>query len=132
MINFRVKEGDLSDGPPMHGHTTVEIVWTVIPAVLVTAVAVVSAIVLAQDSHAGKNPLVIRVFAQQFAWSFEYPNNQFYPDLHLPLDRGVKLIITSKDVIHSFWVPEFAQKQDAVPGQLNSLVITPNRPARSP
>lgn len=127
MINFRAKEGDLSDGPPVHGHTAVEIVWTIVPAVLVTAVSVVSAIVLAQDSHAGKNPLVIRVFAQQFAWSFEYPNNQFYPDLHLPLDRGVKLIITSKDVIHSFWVPEFAQKQDAVPGQLNSLVITPNR-----
>ena len=127
MINFRVKDGDLSDGPPVHGHTAIEIIWTIVPAVLVTAISIVSAIVLAQDSHAGKNPLVIRVFAQQFAWSFEYPNNQFYPDLHLPLDRGVNLIITSKDVIHSFWVPEFAQKQDAVPGQLNNLVITPNR-----
>ncbi len=127
MINFRVKPGDLSDGPPIHGHTTIEIIWTIIPAILVTAVSVVSAIVLAQDSHAGKDPLVIRVYAQQFAWSFEYPNNQFYPDLHLPLNRGVKLIITSKDVIHSFWVPQFDQKQDAVPGQINSLVITPNR-----
>jgi cytochrome c oxidase subunit 2 len=132
MINFRVKDGDLSDGPPVHGHTTIEIVWTIIPAILVTAVSIVSAIVLAQDSHAGKNPLVIRVFAQQFAWSFEYPNNVFYPDLHLPIDRGVKLIITSKDVIHSFWVPQFAQKQDAVPGELNTLVITPNRTGTFP
>jgi cytochrome c oxidase subunit 2 len=132
MINFRVKEGDLSDGPPVHGHTTIEIAWTVIPTILVTAIAIVSAIVLAQDSHAGKNPLVIRVFAQQFAWSFEYPNNVFYSDLHLPLDRGVQLIITSKDVIHSFWVPQFAQKQDALPGQVNTLVITPNRTGTFP
>jgi cytochrome c oxidase subunit 2 len=127
MINFRAKEGDFSDGPPVHGHTLIEIIWTIIPAVLVTAVSIVSAIVLTQDSHAGKNPLVIRVFAEQFAWTFEYPNNHFYPDLHLPLDRGVKLEITSKDVIHSFWVPQFAQKQDAVPGQNNNLVITPDR-----
>jgi cytochrome c oxidase subunit 2 len=132
MINFRVKEGDFSDGPPVHGHTTIEIIWTVIPAVLVTAIAIVSAIVLAKDTHAGKNPLVVRVFALQFAWSFEYPNNQFYPDLHLPIDRGVKLEITSKDVLHSFWVPQFDQKQDAVPGQINNLVITPDRTGTFP
>ena len=56
-----------------------------------------------------------------------YPNGKSYPILRLPIDRGVKLEITSKDVIHSFWVPEFGQKQDAVPGQINNLVITPNR-----
>ncbi|HEY4346391.1 MAG TPA: cytochrome c oxidase subunit II [Gaiellaceae bacterium] len=127
MINFRVKDGDLSDGPPVHGHTMIEIIWTIIPTVLVTAVSIVSAIVLAQDSHAGKNPLVIKVYGEQFAWTFQYPNKQFYPDLHLPVGRGVKLEITSKDVLHSFWVPQFAQKQDAVPGQNNELVITPNR-----
>jgi cytochrome c oxidase subunit II len=127
MINFRVKPGDLSDGPPVHGHTTIEIIWTVIPAILVTAISVVSAIVLAQDSHAGKNPLVVKVYAQQFAWEFVYPNGESSPILHLPIDRGVKLRITSKDVIHSFWVPQFAQKQDAVPGQWNDLVITPDR-----
>ena len=59
-----------------------------------------------------------RCTAQQFAWQFIYPNGKSYPILRLPIDRGVKLEITSKDVIHSFWVPEFAQKQDAVPGQV--------------
>ncbi len=127
MINFRVKPGDLSDGPPVHGNTKIEIIWTVIPTVLVTSIAIVSAIVLAQDSHAGKDPLVVKVYAQQFAWQFVYPNGYSSPLLFLPVDRGVTLRITSKDVIHSFWVPNFAQKQDAVPGQWNDLVITPDR-----
>ncbi|HUK45814.1 MAG TPA: cytochrome c oxidase subunit II [Gaiellaceae bacterium] len=128
VINFRVKDPmDFSDGPPVHGHTTIEIIWTVVPAILVTAISVVSAIVLAQNSHAGSNPLVVRVFGQQFTWTFQYPNGKIFPILRLPIDRGVELEVTAKDVIHSFWVPQFGQKQDAVPGQVNSLVITPDR-----
>jgi cytochrome c oxidase subunit 2 len=127
LLNFRVKPGDMSDGPPIHGHTTLEIVWTVVPTILVTAITIVSAIVLAKDGHAGQNPLKVDVVGQQFAWEFTYPNGQTYPDLHLPIDRGVILRITSRDVIHSFWVPQFGQKQDAVPGQFNRLVITPDR-----
>jgi cytochrome c oxidase subunit 2 len=127
LINFRVKPGDMSDGPPIHGHTTIEVVWTVIPTILVTAITVVSAIVLAKDGHAGPNPLKIDVVGEQFAWTFTYPNGKTYPDLHLEAGRGVILNITSRDVIHSFWVPEFFQKQDAVPGAFNKLVITPNR-----
>jgi cytochrome c oxidase subunit II len=127
VINFRVKEGDLSDGPPVHGHTTLEIVWTAVPAVLVTSIAIVSAIVLAKDSDAGSNPLRIKVVAQQFAWQFTYPNGNTFTSLYLPVDRHTQLEITAKDVIHSFWVPQFAQKQDAVPGEVNKLVITPDR-----
>ena len=76
--------------------------------------------------------LLVKVEGQQFAWQFVYPNSKSYPILRLPIDRGVKLEITSVDVIHSFWVPEFGQKQDAVPGQINNLVITPNRPRPLP
>jgi cytochrome c oxidase subunit 2 len=127
LIKFRVKEGDLSDGPPVHGHTTLEIAWTAVPFVLVTAIAIVSAVVLAQNGNAGKDPLVVQVTTQQFAWHFTYPNKQTFGVLRLPKDRHVKLEITSLDVIHSFWVPEFGQKQDAVPGQVNPLVITPTK-----
>jgi cytochrome c oxidase subunit 2 len=125
LLKFRVKEGDLSDGPPVHGHTTLEIVWTAVPFVLVTAISIVSAIVLAQNSRAGSDPLVVKVTAQQFAWQFTYPNGQTFGVLRLPKDRHVKLRITANDVIHSFWVPQFGQKQDAVPGETFSLVITP-------
>ena len=86
MINFRAKPGDWSDGPPVHGNTTIEIIWTIIPAILVTAISIVSAIVLAQNSHAGTEPAVVKVQAQQFAWQFSYPNGKSYPDPP-PADR---------------------------------------------
>jgi cytochrome c oxidase subunit 2 len=129
VLNFRVQPGDESDGPPIHGHTGLEIVWTAVPAVLVTAISIVSAIVLAKNSDAGPNPLRISVTAQQFAWKFEYPGDTkvVSGELVLPVDRPVKLTLHSRDVIHSFWVPEFGQKSDAVPGIETTLVITPTR-----
>jgi cytochrome c oxidase subunit 2 len=127
LINFRAEPGDWSDGPPVHGHTTIEVVWTVIPTILVTAIVIVSAVVLAKNSDAGNNPLKIKVIAQQFAWKFEYANGEAYPVLRVPIDKKVELNLTANDVIHSFWVPQFGQKQDAVPGAPKTLVITPNR-----
>jgi cytochrome c oxidase subunit II len=124
---FRAAPDDMSDGPPIHGHTGLEIAWTAVPAVLVTAISIVSAIVLAQNSHAGDKPLVVKVIGQQFAWQFEYPGGKSFGQLRLPVGRHVRLEITAKDVIHSFWVPELAQKQDAVPDQINPLVVTPTR-----
>jgi cytochrome c oxidase subunit 2 len=132
VLHFRARPDDDSDGPPTHGHTTLEIVWTAIPAALVTAISIVSAVVLAQNSHAGSNPLVVKVVGQQFAWQFTYPNGKTYGYLTLPKGRHAKLDITSKDVIHSFWVPEFSQKQDAVPGQHNTIVVTPTRTGTFP
>lgn len=129
VIRFRAQPDDDSDGPPIHGHTGLEIAWTLIPTVLVTAIGVVSAIVLAQDDALGKNVLRVNVTAQQFAWSFSYPDSKGLTSstLRLPKDRSVLLTFTSRDVIHSFWVPEFGQKQDTVPGLHPTLHITPDR-----
>jgi cytochrome c oxidase subunit 2 len=129
VLKFRVQPEDESDGPPIHGHTGLEIVWTAVPAVLVTAISVVSAIVLAKNDDTGANPLRIAVTAQQFAWKFEYPGKSkvVSGQLVLPVGRPVKLTLHSLDVIHSFWVPEFGQKSDAVPGIETTLVITPTR-----
>jgi cytochrome c oxidase subunit 2 len=84
-------------------------------------------VVLAQNGHAGSNPLVVKVKAVQFAWNFTYPNGKSFGTLTLPVNRPTKLEITSGDVIHSFWVPQFSQKQDAVPGQVNTIVVTPDK-----
>jgi cytochrome c oxidase subunit II len=126
---FRAKPDDDSDGPPIHGHTGLEIVWTAVPALLVTAIAIVSAVVLAKDDAAGSNPLRVDVTAQQFFWSYSYPDydNKESSVLRLPVNRSVVLHMTAKDVIHSFWVPEFRQKQDLVPGIHPTLHITPNK-----
>jgi cytochrome c oxidase subunit 2 len=128
---FRVHPDDDRDGPPIHGHTGLEIVWTAIPTVLVTAIAIVSAIVLHDNGTFGKNPLRVKVTAQQFTWEFTYENGPakgiVSPDLYLPVDKTAKLEIETRDVLHSFWVPEFGQKQDAVPGRINPLKITPTK-----
>jgi cytochrome c oxidase subunit 2 len=126
---FRARPDDDSDGPPIHGHTGLEILWTAVPALLVTSIAIVSAIVLAKDDAQGANPLRVEVTAQQFFWSYRYPSYNDKPSdvLRLPVNTSVVLHMTSKDVIHSFWVPEFRQKQDVVPGIHPTLHITPDR-----
>jgi cytochrome c oxidase subunit 2 len=124
---FRVKEGDLSDGPPIHGHSGLEIAWTIVPFILVTAVAVVSAIVLHDNTRAAPDQLRIRAIGQAFSWEFVYPNGKRFPNLRLPLNRQTVLTLESKDILHGFWVPEFYQKQDAVPGLNTHIGITPIR-----
>jgi cytochrome c oxidase subunit 2 len=129
VLKFRAGPDDDSDGPPIHGHTGLEIAWTAIPAVLVTAIAIVSAIVLARNSDTGANPLRVDVLGQQFAWSFTYPqtNDVTSGHLRLPVGRSAELHFRARDVVHSFWVPQFGQKQDTVPGIDTKLVITPKR-----
>jgi cytochrome c oxidase subunit II len=126
---FRVAPDDDSDGPPIHGSTGLEIVWTAVPTLLVTAIAIVSAIVLAKDDAAGANPLRVNVYGQQFFWSFDYPgyDKKTSTILRLPVNRSVVLTMHAKDVLHSFWVPEFRQKQDLVPGLQPTLHITPDK-----
>jgi cytochrome c oxidase subunit 2 len=129
VVKFRVRPDDDSDGPPIHGHTGLEIVWTATPAVLVTAISIVSAVVLAMNEDASAGRMRVEVTAQQFAWSFKYLDEDGLTStvLRVPVGRQVELLLTSRDVIHSFWVPDFAQKLDAVPGQVNRLFITPTR-----
>jgi len=127
VVKFRAAPDDDSDGRPLHGHTGLEIVWTAIPAALVVVIAVASAIVMGRNERVGGNPLRIEVTAQQFAWSFRYANGIQSGTLRLPLDRTVVLRMSARDVIHSFWVPEFRQKQDVVPGIETTLVIKPTR-----
>ena len=127
ILKFRARPDDDSDGPPIHGHTGLEIAWTAVPAVLVTIIAIVSAIELARNDTVPADAMKVQVTAQQFAWKFQYPKegNVISPVLRLPLHKPVELELKSLDVIHSFWVPEFGQKQDAVPGMTTHLVITP-------
>jgi cytochrome c oxidase subunit 2 len=129
VLHFRAQPDDESDGPPIHGHTGVEIVWTVIPALLVIAIGVVSAVVLSQNGRAGTNPMHVKVFAQQFAWHFEYPDDKGVKstELVVPVHRTIRFDLSAADVIHSFWVPEWGQKQDAVPGIDTHVIVTPTK-----
>jgi cytochrome c oxidase subunit 2 len=124
---FRVQPDDDTDGPPIHGNTRLEVAWTVVPAILVIAIGVVSAVVLSKNADAGNDPLEVKVFAQQFAWRFEYPGKVMSQELVMPLHRSVHFDMQSADVIHSLWIPQMGQKQDVVPGITTEIVITPTR-----
>ncbi len=130
---FRVQPDDDTDGPPIHGNTGLEVAWTVVPAILVIAIGVVSAVVLSKNADAGSDPLRVQVYAQQFAWRFIYDGaggEVRSDELVMPLDRAVEFEMQSADVIHSLWIPEMGQKQDVVPGVTTEIVITPTRTGR--
>jgi cytochrome c oxidase subunit 2 len=131
VVRFRVRPGGpTGDGAPIHGNTRLEIIWVTIPFLIVTALAVYAAVVLAQIEKKQPNELQVRAIGQQFTWTFEYTQNgkKFTAnELYLPIDRPVYVKINTKDVLHSFWVPAFRLKMDAVPGQTDHVRFTPNR-----
>ncbi len=127
-VRFRAGPDDDSDGPPIHGNTTLEVIWTVVPAVLLAIVAVWAYLVLSDNEALAADRLVVDVTAEQFAWSFTYPEDQVESgDLRVPVGRQVELKMRSKDVIHDFYVKEFRVKQDVVPGITTRLIFDPNR-----
>jgi cytochrome c oxidase subunit II len=125
---FRAAPDDEDDGSPIHGHTGLEVVWTIVPTILVTAISVYSGVILTQIDDIPAEHRTVEVTAQQFAWTFTYPDEQLTTgQLVLPVDEPVELRLQARDVIHSFWVPEWRMKQDAVPGITTTLVITPSK-----
>ena len=130
-LKFRAPPDDPDDGAPIHGHTGLEITWTAVPAILVTAISIYSGLVLADIENVAEDRRIIQVTTQQFAWSFTYEDMDVTTgELVLRQGEEVELVLTSKDVIHSFWVPEFRVKQDAVPGVETRVVVTPTRVGR--
>ena len=126
LIVFRRRKGETGDGEHFEGNTRLEITWTVLPLFAVLAVAYIGAGNLAETRRADPDAMIVKVTGIQWSWSFEYPEYGVISDeLHLPVDRQVLLQMTSNDVIHSFWVPEFRVKQDLVPGRITELRITP-------
>ena len=132
---FRMRPGqENQDGPPIHGNTKLEIVWTAIPAVILVALSSYAYVVLRHIEDAPANAaqeMHVGVTGEQFAWTFSYPVAGGKPiqtsQLYLPEGSSVKFGVRSKDVIHDFWVPAFRMKIDAVPGVTTSYRVTPNR-----
>jgi cytochrome c oxidase subunit II len=127
LIVFRRKTGDTGDGQHFEGNTRLEIFWTVIPLIMVIGLAYLGAENLAAVTRADPEAMEAKVTGFQWAWRFEYPEVGVTSDeLHLVVDRQVVLRMSSPDVLHSFWVPEFRVKQDLVPGIETTYRITPS------
>ncbi len=130
LVRFRRREGD---GIPeqVHGNNALEIGWTIAPALLMIAIAVPTvAAVIDLGGEAGEDALHVRAVAQQWNWRFDYLDPEYADedgrpfrtiDLYIPLDREVGVELEALDVIHSFWIPKLAGKQDVMPGRENTL-----------
>ena len=102
-----------------HGNSTLEIVWTVVPALILVILTFLSAPAWSKiKMSVPPSDLVIEVTAKQFNWQVRYPNSDkvFLDEMHVPVHKVVHVDLKSQDVIHSFFVPQFRIKQDAVPG----------------
>jgi cytochrome c oxidase subunit 2 len=125
---WRARPGDESDGAPIHGNTRLEIAWTLIPTVIVLFGAIYSWITLSDIEAHDADRMVVDVYGQQYEWHFNYPEQAVTSrELHVPVDRQVEFRLHALDVIHSFWVPEWRIKKDAVPGITTTAFVTPDQ-----
>ncbi len=131
---FHMRPGEeLKDGPPIHGNTRLEVLWTVLPAALLMSLIGYSFVVLHNNEKKPAKEIQVEVTAQQFAWSFEYPPSITHgapvhsTQLYLPEGESVLFNMHSKDVIHAFWIPAFRLQEDVVPGITVHYRATPDR-----
>ena len=119
-----------------HQNTALEIVWTVIPVLIVAGLFVKTYVVEAKVEHVSSNPAeVVDVIGYRWSWRFTYPrygiaidgSPKVPPVLVLPAGETTRVNLTSSDVIHSFWIPAFTFKRDANPGMNNQFDLTPTR-----
>jgi cytochrome c oxidase subunit 2 len=125
LVVFRRREGDEGDGEHFEGNTRLEIFWTATPMIFVVIFAYLGVVTLGDVTRPHEDEMTIGVNGFQWGWSFEYEGDVVSPEMVVPLNRPLRLEMTSQDVLHSFWVPEFRVKQDLVPGQVTELRITP-------
>jgi cytochrome c oxidase subunit II len=143
----RAEKYDTSDAEPIEGNTKLEIIWTVIPALIVFGIAFYSVrvnqklAVLGPMEHIHRGDPIeevggflgdrlpaeqVEVTARQWSWQFNYPDAKVSStELHLPVDKPVTFRLVSEDVIHGFYVPAFRLKQDIIPGRAINLNLTP-------
>ncbi len=153
VLFYRAKPDDYREGHPARGGIKIELLWLIVPTVLVLWIEAQNINIYRQLNIVGLDRLVhihspqspapanaatseempkpaaeqIDVFAKQWAWSFRYPNNAMRTELHLPVNESTRLNLHAQDVIHGFYVPAFRLKQDIFPARDTALVVTPNR-----
>src|SRR3954447_9318598 len=131
VLNFRMRPGEENlDGPPIHGNTKLEVLWTAVPAIMLVGLCTYAFLVLhdIEKAPAAGNERQIGVNGQQFTWTFDYNEGgkKFSSaQLYVPEGQSVKFNVNTRDVLHDFWVPAWRMKIDAVPGLTTHYRITP-------
>jgi cytochrome c oxidase subunit 2 len=141
LVQYRYKAGDGRRATYTHGNTVLELIWTIVPTIVFVGIffyskatwSNIKATILPHDVE-------VRVVAKQFAWEFHYPgpdgkfdttdDKMLDGELHVPVNKVVRVILRGKDVIHSFFVPVFRIKQDALPGRDIIVWFNATKPGR--
>ena len=127
IFRFRERKGREVRPVQVHGNTRLEIIWTIIPAVILAVVAVptVQGVFDLRTVPEGPDVLQVEVIGHQWWWEFTYPDLGVATanELHIPAGTRVNLTMTSADVIHSFWLPSLNGKRDVVPGRTTNLTL---------
>ena len=128
VIRYRRRyEGQPASSKVTH-NTALELTWTIIPLILVIIMFAMAFYSFMDMAHPPSGALDIHVLGQKWTWAFTYPNGHVDSELHVPVDTPVRLILSSNDVIHSFFVPAFRIKKDAVPGRYNKIWFEATKP----
>ncbi len=127
VIKYRRREGQQAESSPSH-NTALEITWTVIPVIIVIVIFFFGFKGFLDMATPPANAYEILVDAQKWKWSFNYPNGYVDENLHVPVDRPVRLVMSSADVIHSLYVPAFRIKMDVVPGRYSKVWFEATEP----
>lgn len=128
-VRYRKRNGQDHPTPQLLHNNMLEVVWTIIPIIISIYVAYLG-IVYYQDMRVpGKDPLVINVRGQKWFWDFQYPNGKKIGgkdvEFVVPVNKPVQLVLSSRDVLHSFFIPAMRVKKDAVPGMFSYINFTP-------
>lgn len=129
MITFVIKYNSKRNKKAVniHGSLPLEITWTVVPTLLVLVMFWLGWTGYVQMVDAPKNSMIVDVYAQMWRWSYKYANGVETDTLYVPLDQPVKVLLHSRDVDHSFYVPAFKMKKDVIPGRVNTAWFNPER-----
>jgi len=123
------RRSDKEVTPHITHDTRLELVWSLIPLVVVMVIFFWGFRGYVKAWVAPNESMEIIVTGKKWVWEFEYPDGtRTLNDLHVPVNRPVKLVLTAEDVIHSFYIPEFRLKRDAIPGRYTELWFTATRP----
>ena len=130
LIHFRANGAVLENGAPIHGNDWIAGVWLAITGGLCVIVIIYPGLTGLAQFQSNRNPdLTIKVVGRQWAWDISYPAHNIVGanEVVLPVNKRIKFEITAADVLHSFWIPAFRNKMDAVPGQVTAMYVTPTK-----
>jgi cytochrome c oxidase subunit 2 len=125
---IRFRRRDETEPSQIHGNTRLEIAWTVFPLLVLLVIFSLTFSNMDYVRTGPAGPITIAVTGQQFAWTYKYPNGFVAGTLTIPAGEVIRLDVTSKDVLHSFWAPRLAGQIYAIPGQVNHGWLQADRP----